>query len=230
MSFLSGSVATLLGMDLYSCRRCEARFVSLLEERTARCLECDGWLARVWMPEGPSAEPGSYPDGPDTSASLDEFIRADPARLPSREVDFGVLWRERSSASRSYRAAWIEETGELYVVQAGPRGDGGGHVEVLGTTDRAGVESAPAGLAGPVPARGLARLDPQPHPPAPAAAIATPSGGARRHPDRSGSARRRPPARSPAGWEPAHRVFHGGRGLRLADIRTTPVTILRIGS
>ena len=142
MSLLSGSLATLLGMDLYSCRRCEARFVSLREERTARCPECDGWLARVWMPEVPRAEPGSYPGGPDTYASLDEFVRADPARLTSREVDFGVLWRERSSASRSYRAAWIEQTGELYVVQAGPPGEGGGHVEVLGTTDRAGVEAA----------------------------------------------------------------------------------------
>ena len=145
MSLLSGSLATLLGMDLYSCRRCEARFVSLREERTARCPECDGWLARVWMPEVPRAEPDSYPGGADTYASLDEFVRADPARLTSREVDFGVLWRERSSASRSYRAAWIEETGELYVVQAGPPGEGGGHVEVLGTTDRAGVEGALGG-------------------------------------------------------------------------------------
>ena len=129
-------------MDLYSCRRCEARFVSLGAGRSARCPECDGRLARVWMPEVPRAEPGSYPDGPDAYASLDDFVRADPARLASREVDFGVLWRERSSASRSYRAAWIERTGELYVVQAGSPGEGGGHVEVLGTTDRAGVESA----------------------------------------------------------------------------------------
>jgi hypothetical protein len=43
---------------------------------------------------------------------------------------------------RSYRAAWIEDTGELYVVQAGAPSAGGGHVEVLGATDRDGVEAA----------------------------------------------------------------------------------------
>jgi hypothetical protein len=154
MSLLSGSVATLLDMDLYSCRRCEARFVSLREERTARCPQCDGWLARVWMPEVPRAEPGSYPDGRDTYASMDDFVRADPTRLASREVDFGVLWRERSSASRSYRAAWIEQTGELYVVQAGPPAEGGGHVEVLGTTDRARVEAALRGWQDEYPREG----------------------------------------------------------------------------
>jgi hypothetical protein len=132
-------------MDLYSCRGCEGRFLSIGEDRPARCPDCDGWLARVWMPEVRRADAGSYSDGPNTYASLDEFARADPARLTSREVDFGVLWRERSSASRSYRAAWIEQTGELYVVQAGEPGDGGGHVEVLGMTDRTGVE---AGLRG----------------------------------------------------------------------------------
>jgi hypothetical protein len=132
LSFVSGSAATLLRMDLYSCRRCEGRFLSIGEDRPVRCPDCDGWLARVWMPEVRRADPGSYPDGPNTYASLDEFVRADPARLTSREVDFGVLWRERSSASRSYRAAWIEQTGELYVVQAGEPGEGGGHVEVWG--------------------------------------------------------------------------------------------------
>ena len=61
-------------------------------------------------------------------------------RLTSREIDFGVLWRD--GADSSYRAAWIEETGELYVVQAGQPSIGGGHVEVLGVTDRVGVEAA----------------------------------------------------------------------------------------
>jgi hypothetical protein len=92
------------------------------------------------MPEVPRAEPDSYPAADHTYASMEEFARADPVRLTSREVDFGVLWRD--GRDTSYRAAWIQDTGELYVVQAGASSTGGGHVEVLGVTDREGVEAA----------------------------------------------------------------------------------------
>lgn len=129
-------------MTLYRCRHCDARYISISDEGTARCLACDGWLSRVWMPEFPRAESGTYRPGPNTYASLDDFATADPGRLTSPELDFGLRWREGSDANRSYRAAWVEETGELYVVQAGSPSAGGGHVEVLGVTDRDGVESA----------------------------------------------------------------------------------------
>jgi hypothetical protein len=92
------------------------------------------------MPPIPRADAGSYPAGDHTYASIEDFVREDLRRLGSREIDFGVLWRD--SAAGTYRAAWIEDTGELYVVQAGPPSSGGGHVEVLGVTDRAGVEAA----------------------------------------------------------------------------------------
>jgi DNA-directed RNA polymerase subunit RPC12/RpoP len=128
-------------MDLYSCKSCERRYLSLAPHRVGgRCPDCGARLIKVWMPELPRAEAGSFPDGDHTYASMEDFVRADLDRLSSREIDFGVLWRD--GANTSYRAAWVEETGELYVVQAGQPSGGGGHVEVLGVTDRAGVEAA----------------------------------------------------------------------------------------
>jgi hypothetical protein len=127
-------------VDLYSCKRCRKRFLTTTEGRIGRCPDCDQRLTKVWLPQPPRAAPGSYPSGEHTFASIEDFVRADMDRLTSREIDFGVLWRD--GADSSYRAAWIEETGELYVVQAGQPSIGGGHVEVLGVTDRVGVEAA----------------------------------------------------------------------------------------
>jgi hypothetical protein len=93
------------------------------------------------MPEPPRAAPGTYAETASTYASLDDFATADPRRLTSREVDFGLSWHDPSSGA-TYRAAWVEATGELYVVQAGDPQTGGGHVEVLAVTDRAAIESA----------------------------------------------------------------------------------------
>jgi DNA-directed RNA polymerase subunit RPC12/RpoP len=128
------------GMDLYSCKTCGRRYLSLSAERVGRCPDCGERLTKIWMPEVPRAEAGSFSGGDQTYASMEDFVRADLARLSSREIDFGVLWRD--GANSSYRAAWVEQTGELYVVQAGPPSAGGGHVEVLGVTDRPGVEAA----------------------------------------------------------------------------------------
>jgi hypothetical protein len=55
-------------------------------------------------------------------------MRERPARLRSRERDFGLRWRDGSTL---HRVAWIEDTGELYAVQLGPDSAGGGRVEVL---------------------------------------------------------------------------------------------------
>jgi hypothetical protein len=93
------------------------------------------------MPEPPRAAPGTYAETASTYASLDDFATADPRRLTSREVDFGLSWHDPSTGA-TYRAAWVEATGELYVVQAGDPQTGGGHVEVLAVTDRATIESA----------------------------------------------------------------------------------------
>jgi hypothetical protein len=63
--------------------------------------------------------------------TLVSFYRADPVRLSSRERDVGLWWRP-SGDGPIHRAAWIEETGELYLVRLGAVSDGGGAVEVIG--------------------------------------------------------------------------------------------------
>jgi hypothetical protein len=77
---------------------------------------------------------------------MDAFLSADRRRVASRETDFGLHWR--GDGKTTYRAAWIEATGELYVVQSGSPLDGGGHVEVLAVTERAAIENALDGHSG----------------------------------------------------------------------------------
>jgi hypothetical protein len=76
------------------------------------------------------AASGSYGGGSGTYASLIDFAAADARRLTSRERDLGLVWRD---GERLFRAALVEDTRELYVVQLGPAERGGGHVELLGT-------------------------------------------------------------------------------------------------
>jgi hypothetical protein len=62
--------------------------------------------------------------------SLAAFYRADQRRLDSRELDVGLWWREGRDGPL-HRAAWVSDTGELYLVRLGPEAHGGGRVEVL---------------------------------------------------------------------------------------------------
>ncbi len=62
--------------------------------------------------------------------SLASFYNADKRRIRSRELDVGLWWREAIDGPL-HRAAWVSETGELYLVRLGPAADGGGRVEVL---------------------------------------------------------------------------------------------------
>lgn len=130
-----------MALYLYRCSSCRELMFSPLSTRVGRCSSCLARVAPVWMPRAPRAKPGSYPKGANTWASIEDFIAADERRLHSRELDFGLLWRPPSSDA-TRRAAWIEETGELYLAQAGPTSMGGGHVELLAVTDRDGVEQA----------------------------------------------------------------------------------------
>jgi hypothetical protein len=67
-----------------------------------------------------------------TYLSLGAFYAADRRRATSRERDVGLWWRAEGQLARSYRAAFVEATGELYVMQhEGMRG--GGRVQVLGS-------------------------------------------------------------------------------------------------
>jgi hypothetical protein len=63
--------------------------------------------------------------------SLGSFYRADSRRRSSREQDVGLWWRAGAHGP-VYRAAWVQETGELYVTRLGPHVDGRGEVIVLG--------------------------------------------------------------------------------------------------
>ncbi|HEY2216874.1 MAG TPA: hypothetical protein VGH21_05220, partial [Solirubrobacteraceae bacterium] len=65
-------------------------------------------------------------------STLQGFYAADPRRVRSRERDVGLWWRA-SADGPLHRAAWINDTGELYLVQLGDPEQGGGRVEVLST-------------------------------------------------------------------------------------------------
>jgi hypothetical protein len=63
--------------------------------------------------------------------SLSNFYRADSRRRSSREQDVGLWWRVGAHGP-VYRAAWVRETGELYVTRLGTLQDERGEVVVLG--------------------------------------------------------------------------------------------------
>jgi hypothetical protein len=72
--------------------------------------------------------------------SLSNFYLADRRRRSSRERDIGLWWRVGAHGP-IYRAAWVRDTGELYVTRLGPLEDGGGEVVVLGRArDRSQLE------------------------------------------------------------------------------------------
>jgi hypothetical protein len=58
------------------------------------------------------------------------FHSADPRRRTSDEVDLGATWRDPGSDDL-WRLAWLRETGELYLCQAGGYPGPSAHVRVL---------------------------------------------------------------------------------------------------
>jgi hypothetical protein len=73
--------------------------------------------------------------------SLSNFYRADVRRRSSPEQDVGLWWRIGAHGP-VYRAAWIRETGELYVTRLGRLQDGSREVVVLGRArDRSQLEA-----------------------------------------------------------------------------------------
>jgi hypothetical protein len=61
--------------------------------------------------------------------SLEAFYAADHRRRHSRERDVGLMWRGPRGAT--FRAAWVQETGEVYLYRHGHPTAGGGTVDVL---------------------------------------------------------------------------------------------------
>jgi uncharacterized membrane protein len=78
-----------------------------------------------------------------TYDSLATFY-ADPARWRSSERDVGLRWRGGEGAV--YRAAWVRDTGELYVARLVTGVDQPGDVEVLARVEtRRALDRALAG-------------------------------------------------------------------------------------
>lgn len=68
----------------------------------------------------------------ETYLSLAAFYASDAARRRSRERDVGLFWRSRRGPS--FRAAWVADTGEVYLFQHAIGGLGGGSVHLLEPT------------------------------------------------------------------------------------------------
>ena len=78
-----------------------------------------------------------------TYPSLEAFDAGDHRRRASRERDLGLFWRGRGGAT--YRAAWVQETGELYVLEHGRPHCRGGYLRVVGRYGARELEDAFAG-------------------------------------------------------------------------------------
>ncbi len=76
--------------------------------------------------------------------SLTAFYNADGRRMHSRERDVGLMWRGRNR--QTFRAAWVQETGEVYLCRHGHPPDGGGTIDVLAR--RFGLGELQAALGG----------------------------------------------------------------------------------
>jgi hypothetical protein len=78
-----------------------------------------------------------------TYSSLEVFYRGDHRRRTSRERDVGLFWRGRGGAT--YRAAWVQATGELYVLEHGRPHCRGGLLRVVGRYGARELEETFAG-------------------------------------------------------------------------------------
>jgi nucleotide-binding universal stress UspA family protein len=77
----------------------------------------------------PEAVVAAGHSGP-TFQSLAAFYTADSRRRRSGERDFGLDWRDQPDGP-AWRAAWVRDTGEVYVMRGGTMSAGGGRVELL---------------------------------------------------------------------------------------------------
>lgn len=125
---------------------------------TLHCPRC----GRTWRPAGPLPAPRACPVcHPDRGRpgrsplrravngggyrSLRAFYEANAHRVPALEPDYGLWWRDEEDGP-IYRAAWVDTTGELYVVRCDAPADGGGDVEVLAiAAERDAVDRALSG-------------------------------------------------------------------------------------
>jgi hypothetical protein len=84
-----------------------------------------------------------------TYLSLGSFYAADKRRDISREHDVGLWWLGADWHAPRFRAAWVAETGELYLMQHEGT-PGGGRVDVVATGTLEEIEGRLAGWRGAV--------------------------------------------------------------------------------
>ena len=78
-----------------------------------------------------------------TYPSLEAFYASDRRRRTSRERDVGLFWRGHGGAT--YRAAWVQATGEVYLLRHGRPDCKGGPVRLIGSYTSREVEEAFSG-------------------------------------------------------------------------------------
>jgi hypothetical protein len=79
---------------------------------------------------------------PGVDPAMRGFYAEDPRRAASAEVDLGLRWRGCDGST--YRAAWIEATGELYSVRHGEPSEGA-RLSVIARLAREALERRLAG-------------------------------------------------------------------------------------
>ena len=104
------------------CLSCRQRLYTASRMSLDRpCPECGGRLMPYHLVRGPGPTARVRARGR-SYASLADFYGGDPRRIASGERDVGLYWRG-DDGEPLHRAAWVEDTGELYLVRAGgPRG------------------------------------------------------------------------------------------------------------
>jgi predicted nucleic acid-binding Zn-ribbon protein len=110
------------------CLSCRERLYSASRMTIEQhCPTCGGRLMPYHLARAPGV---ARRRGGRSFESLADFYAGDPRRLSSAERDVGLWWRDGEGQSL-HRAAWVEETGELYLVHADDGEQGAGRVEVL---------------------------------------------------------------------------------------------------
>ena len=110
---------------------------------------CPGQLS-----SSPRSSPHAGPHRPDVPVAR-RVLRLRPARRGSRERDVGLFWRSRRGPT--FRAAWVRDTGELYLFQHALGGPGGGSVHLLAPALGEAELDAPARRLGATSAAARAR-------------------------------------------------------------------------
>lgn len=120
-----------IGINLVSSRQCLARCY-YAKSASCNCV-CGGVNHGIERPVEDLQQTGlftsdlAYP----RSQTIKEFF-ADKRRMRSRELDFGVWWRDGRNYP-TYRVSWIADTGEVYALDQTEQ-----RVELLG---KAGTEA-----------------------------------------------------------------------------------------